>query len=410
MSVELSLFRCLCDKKELFNKYYPYISDVKNMDRDMLLLFKLVESYYEQYHSESISKDDLLSFYDYIHPVARNSALHREMIHTAFEMNVNTEIAEDHLQKFMERHYSARVMTMLQPVIEGRQFNKLVDAKLLTEEYITKMKYPPAESRVLVPQRLTIEELVHKEISPEGLTWSLPKLNEAIGVVRQGKFGLAYAYVDTGKSSFGARQVAHWAPQLKDDERIIWAGNEEGHAATELRITQSLLNWDKNQIANNMEEAHRLRELKGFKRILIFDSIYHCDNIQKLLEQYGPIIIVIDQVTKLRSKGRVTKDIEALTYVANFCREKAKEFNCGIFGLTQAIGEAHDKLWLEAVDIYNSRVGIQGELDYAIGIGRNFKDPSKQNLRYFNISKNKFGEHARFAVMFESGANVWTEI
>ena len=142
----------------------------------------------------------------------------------------------------------------------------------------------------------------------------------------------------------------------------------------------------------------------------MFDSIYHISNLEHLLEEHQPAIVVIDQVTKLRNQNKGGQDIEELTQIANFCREKAKEFNCHIFGLAQATGECAEKMYPELKDLYNSRVGIQGELDYAIGIGAVTKPESQANRRYFNICKNKFGNKPKFASVFDPANNKWTQI
>ena len=410
MSVELSLIRCVCDSREMFDKYYPYIKTLNNMDRDMRLLFTLVAKYYEKYNTQSISKDDLMAFYDYMYPLTKNRTLHTELIHNLFEMKVNVNIVQDHFENVMERHYAARMVQELQPVLEGGKFSVLPTIKDMAEEYVTKMKNPPPESMTLQPKELSIEELVSKEISPEGPTWPLQGLNNSIGVLRRGKFGIAYAYVDTGKSSFGARCSAHWLKQLKENELLIYAGNEEGLSAIQLRIWQSLLDKDKFWIAQNMQAAKDI-VARWTSRLKMFDSIYHIATINKLLEQYHPMVLVVDQVTKLKMPGKKqSKDVEELEAISNFCREKAKEFDTSIFGLTQGTGESHDKLYLELTDMYNSRVGIQGELDYAIGIGMDRKHPENANRRYFNVAKNKFGDHVRFMALFDSAPNIWTEV
>ena len=410
MSVELSLIRCVCESRELFDQYYPYVQGIHNMDKDMRLLFTLVADYYDKYNTQSISESDLLAFYDYKYPLTKNRILHTELIKTIFGMQVNKNIVQDHFEHMMERHYAATQIQLLQPVIEGEKFGVMSEVEQLATEYIGKMKNPPADATALIPKRLTAEELLSIEIDPEGCTWPLASLTNNIGVVRKGKFGIAYAYVDTGKSSFGARCTAHWLKQLKENELIVYAGNEEGLSAVQLRIWQSLLDKDKFWIKNHLSEASRLVE-PWMDKLYMYDSIYHIKSIDKILSKCRPIIMVIDQVTKLKLPGaKKAKDVEQLEDISNFCREKAKEYNCAIFGLTQATGDSHDKLWLELTDIYNSRVAIQGELDYAIGIGKDVKHPENANRRYFNISKNKFGDHVRFMAMFDAAPNIWTEV
>jgi hypothetical protein len=394
----------------MFDKYYPYIKELKNMDRDVKLLYDLLAKFYEQYAEQSVDGHAFTLFYAHMYPTTKNKVLHTEMINNLFTLDVNHDIAEDMLERVMEQHYASKMIQDLMPVVEQAKWGILPTIKDKAEEFIKKMKNPPPEARTLTPSRMTIEELVRKEISPEGYTWPLQGLQDSIGVVRMGKWGLGFAYVDTGKSSFGARCTAHWLKQMKDDEILLYCGNEEGSASIDLRVTQSLLDWTKDQIAADPTRADALRIERGFNRMLMFDSIYHINNIRDLLEQHQPAIVVIDQVTKLRTDSKKAKDIEELTNVANFCRENAKEFNCHIFGLAQGTGECADKMYPELKDLYNSRVGIQGELDYAIGIGMNTKVESQSNRRYFFVSKNKFGDKPKFATTFDPANNKWTMI
>ena len=78
----------------------------------------------------------------------------------------------------------------------------------------------------------------------------------------------------------------------------------------------------------------------------------------------------------------------------------AKLYNTSIICLAQAVGEAENRKYLKLSDIYGSRVGIQGELDYAIGIGRTMDDLAYANVRFINIPKNKLneGDTAKFNV------------
>ena len=410
-SVELSVLKAFCMSKELFDKYQLYVSSVKNLDRDVRVLFSTISQYYEKYQTEkSVEKENLHSYYDLSNPAAKDSRLHHEMINAMSEITIDPKILEDHLQNFLERHYASDIVAQLRPVVEGHKFGLLDKQVDRLAEYVSKMKYPPASVTALQPKDMSVKELIEKEVTPAGLTWPLMQLNKDIGVVRRGKFGIEYAYVDTGKSSFGWKCVAYWLEQLKDQDKkkIIYAGNEEGFGAGILRGTQTITGMSKAEIRDDPNTAALLRAENGWHNLLVFDSIYHINDVRKLLDRYRPYVMVIDQVTKLRSDSK-TQDVEALTSVSNFCREAAKEFDAHILGLAQATGDSFKKMWLELPDLYGSRVGIQGELDYAIGIGIG-RDEDRSNYRYFSITKNKFGDHSRFTALFNPAINDWTEI
>lgn len=407
MSVELSLLKCFCDSREMYDKYYPYLKDLDNMDRDIKLLFRLVDQFYTTYEQDKIGRDDLTALYDHLYTTSKNRSFHVELIKAMYEIDINPELTQDMLEKMMERHYATKAMNLLHPVLEGNKWGVLPDIRSLVDEFVRKMKYPPPEVRALTPHSMTVEELLSKEVNPDGLSWPLDELNESIGVVRPQTFGIEYAYPDSGKTSFMCRCVAHWAQQIDDDEVIVIAGNEEASSRTDLRITQSLLNWTKDQMAADPHRIHETRIARGYNRIKIFDSVHHVDNVIRLLEEYNPTVMAIDQVTKLGVDIKSTSDVKQIEAVANWCRERAKEFNCMIMGTTQGSGESLNKKWLELNDIYNTKIALQGEIDFGIGIGRDTKDPTKENWRFISIPKNKFGSHNKFAVIFEQANNIW---
>jgi hypothetical protein len=55
---------------------------------------------------------------------------------------------------------------------------------------------------------------------------------------------------------------------------------------------------------------------------------------------------------------------------------------------------------------------MQGELDYAIGIGRVVDDPTKEDLRFIHVSKNKLmdGSSCKFTTHFIKEKCEWHEV
>jgi hypothetical protein len=90
----------------------------------------------------------------------------------------------------------------------------------------------------------------------------------------------------------------------------------------------------------------------------------------------------------------------------------AEQFNTAIITVEQGVGEAINREWLRLTDIYNSRVGLQGELDYAVGIGRKVDKPSQENIRFFHVSKNKLfdGATIKFHTYFDKERCLWKTV
>ena len=101
--------------------------------------------------------------------------------------------------------------------------------------------------------------------------------------------------------------------------------------------------------------------------------------------------------------------MKAIQKLFNAYRELAKTYDTTIIGVAQGRGECENKKYLELSDIYGSRVAIQGELDWALGIGR-MLDPAYADQRFINIPKNKLGENAKFVTTFDRHKCLWEEI
>ena len=62
--------------------------------------------------------------------------------------------------------------------------------------------------------------------------------------------------------------------------------------------------------------------------------------------------------------------------------------------------------------MYDSKSGIQGNLDYAIGIGHIKNDAAKEKWRYLHVPKNKLWDGGRLkrSTIFEADINLWREV
>jgi len=127
-----------------------------------------------------------------------------------------------------------------------------------------------------------------------------------------------------------------------------------------------------------------------------------------LLEEHRPRIMYVDQAVKVEAE-KTDKEVKAIQKIFNAYRELAKAYDTTIIGVAQGRGECEDKKYLDLSDIYGSRVAIQGELDWALGIGR-VLDAAYADQRYINIPKNKFGDNDKFVTNFDKHMCVWEEM
>jgi len=352
-----------------------------------------------------------VSYYTVLFPASKDKEVYLDLIKVICSgKEFNEELSIKILEQIMERHFATIIVNRLIPVVEGQSYNELLNVYSDAESYIRRLKNPPREFMKLTPCELTLQEVVDTEINYEGLSWHLPSLNEAVGLLKRKSLGLVYAFVDSGKSSFSLAACAKFAKQIKDTEEVIlYCGNEESASVLNLRLTQAILGKTRYEIAESVEECENNRKELGFYHVKIFDQITNIKDIVALLEEYHPVCMFIDQAVKVEDSSS-DKEIRAIQRTFNAYRELAKLYDTAIVGVAQGKGECENKQWLNLSDIYNSRVAIQGELDYAIGIGRNMDNPAYIDARYINISKNKMGgPKSKFIVGFDDIRCQWKE-
>ena len=415
MQTELAILHLFCNSRETCTKYYPYVKGVKNLEKEIRLLFALVSSYYERYPDQcGVDEGSLSTFYDLLYPASKDRGVFRELIKSSFQVDATVEVITDLLEQMMERHVATTIVNELIPVVEGTKYGVVPKLIKTITDYTERLKHPPEESRALTPFECSVEDLMCMENSTEGPMWPMSALHTTIGRVRRQTSGLIFAYVDSGKTSFGIKSCTHFAEQLKDTkDTILYCGNEEAAHRVAKRMVQSMTSMSHQELDGDYDKAQKLLLSRGWDRIKLFDSITHTMHLEHLFKEYSPHIVFVDQGTKLRGAARGdASEIKEVQELFNWYREKAKEYNLALVSLCQATGDAENKKWLKLSDVYGSRVSIQGELDYAIGIGRVVDDTTKEDMRYFHVSKNKLlnGDSVKFSAHFDRHRCGWEEI
>lgn len=389
---EIAIFKKFITNKEDFDKYGGYFSKLPTFNKELKLLLNLISSYYDTYQSTSISTSELLTYFDYTYPNNSSRFSYAEIIKAIEQVEVNDELLINLIEQTVEKHYSNKIITELLPVIEGNKYSVLQNIPPIIDEYSSVLKNPNSKiNQDLIPNELSVQELVTKELNNPGLQFSLKKLNSVLGGLRTGTNNLMSAYVGAGKTSFWTKQAATFAKQLNDGEHILYAGNEEAAYRVNLRTTQALLNLSYNQILQDPEKIEKDRMEAGFGKIKIFDSITGTNQIRKLLDKYHTKVLIVDQGPKVvlsDYKNKDTKSVDHLELLFNWYRELAKEYDIGIISIAQSGLSGYNKRWLNLTDIYGSNSAIQGEVDFSIGMGF-LDDPAKETQRYFHITKAK---------------------
>lgn len=412
-SVELSIIKLFCDSREIESTHFGYIKVVGNMEKEIKLIFNLIDAYYKDYEDSNITKDDLISYYEIKYPKAKERNMHLDLIASAFALEVSSDLVKLSLDQLVEKHTVTTIVNKLIPVMEGEKYGVLESVRGDIDTFIDLLHNPPDSLVVPEPCRMTTQELIEQEIMDEGIPWHIRSVTNIVNGIRRKTLGLIYAFVDSGKTSFSFGACASFAQHLTDAENICYAGNEEDAPRMRLRFIQALLHKTRGQIACDGDEADRMAIEAGLNRVNIFDSITTGEQIQYIIKEYQPTILFIDQATDIEiDTKRKREGVDYLKALFKWYRRLANKHDIAVVGVSQGVGLAENTQWLKLSDIYGSRVAIQGALDYAIGIGRKIDDPVSEDLRFINIPKNKLhdGEGGKFVVNFSKQQCLWEEV
>ena len=176
-------------------------------------------------------------------------------------------------------------------------------------------------------------------------------------------------------------------------KHVLWINNEERGQKVRLRQIQSALKKSKDEVFQNVPKAvEEYQDRVGGKdRIIIKDSAsINVEEVEKLIKEYPPDLIIIDQLSKLvSSKSKNYNEAQRIQALGEQARQWAKE-HCTVIFTIWADGTAEGEKWIEMNQLYGSKTGVQGECDAIITIGRsNEETVADRNKRYIYIPKNK---------------------
>lgn len=197
-----------------------------------------------------------------------------------------------------------------------------------------------------------LEEIYNETVHKPGLRWRLPTLNRMLGSLRKGDFGFIFARPETGKTTFLASEVTHFAHQAESE--ILWFNNEEQGSKVKTRCYQATLACDLTKLYSDRSRANELFIKKTGGKIKIFDNAaVHRKQVENLCKSMQPSLIIFDQIDKIRGFHNDRKDLE-LGDVYIWARELAKTY-APVIGVCQADASGEGKKWLDMGNVSNAK-------------------------------------------------------
>lgn len=222
----------------------------------------------------------------------------------------------------------------------------------------------------------------------------LPKsLNKHIGGgLIAGSHTVVYAPPETGKTAFAINLMYGIC---KGGKTCLYVGNEESADMYLNRMLSRFTLWPMEKVQANREEAMEVARSRGWANLIFIHlSPGTIPQVQRLILEHMPDVVIIDQLVNLRMGGgkepEKTQLLEKLAYVMRMFYSKHKI--AGV-SMSQADENAIGKRILTIKNVYYSNIGVQGMADLMIGIGMD-NNMAHTGERMLCLTKNKLGgEH-----------------
>ena len=223
-------------------------------------------------------------------------------------------------------------------------------------------------------------------------TFNIPSLLRKIEGVNAGHLIEIGARPNTGKTSFHASLIAGPEGFARQGAKCVVLCNEEANHRVVHRYITAATGMDKYQVVEQKEKAMSLygsvRDNIKFKDVTGRDMSW----VESMCKSVRPDIVVLDMGDKFAVTNGFARQDEALKANAVHARMIAKQYNCGIFYMSQLSAEAEGKVLLNQSMMEGSRTGKAAEADLMILIAKNPAvegQEEEDNQRHLNIVKNK---------------------
>lgn len=361
-------------------KYSNNIEYIFNTNKELKYIYYCLTNLINKYQRDITYEE--LALYVLVNCQEKDKDTLSALLHSVSEQDTTSAVISDLIADVEQKHKAYNVALAALEVSEGRK--DFSDLLVLTEN----LNATKSDSDSLAGMFVTndLKELYESTTHKQGLRWRLQTLNRMLGSLRQGDFGFIFARPETGKTTFLASEVTHFATQAEGP--ILWFNNEEQGNKVQLRLYQAMLNINLTQLWSDFESNQQRYMERGGDRIKIRDSAaIHRREVEHFARELRPSLIIFDQLDKIKGFSGDARDDLRLGEIYSWAREIAKQY-CPVIAVSQAGASGEGKRWLTMDDVANAKTAKQAEADWILGIGKTH-DITEEYMRHLALSKNK---------------------
>lgn len=372
--------------KVYLESYGTLWSEVQ-VGKEIELLLNTIVEMYEKYPTKGTITPEELELYLFANKQIKEKEkeLFKELFIQLGKIELNDQIINDALCTIKRKQIAGQLAIEAFGMADGKEsFESVRDLYQKLDNLSSEGDGTTEGTNPFVTDDL--ETLYEQTVSTPGLRWRLGTLNRMLGSIRQGDFGFVFARPETGKTTFLASEVTHFATQT--DRPILWFNNEEQGNKVKIRLYQSALRVQLHELMSDRQRnKQRYLESTG-GNIRIFDSAsIHRNQVEQFCRKYSPGLVIFDQIDKIKGFPHDEREDIRLGSIYIWARELAKQY-CPVIGVCQAGGTAEGKRYLTMDDVTNAKTSKQAEADWILGIGKTH-DNNLEFVRHLSVCKNK---------------------
>lgn len=383
---DIILIKKLSDKK-LFTRLIPYIKE-HSVSKETWKFLSGMRNYFKSYpDNDAIIWSEFKVFFFAISKL-------KDEEHKVFdvyfkrieEVDADSAVVDDVLKNYITRDYATQIMNKAVNILNETDDGVIDEVETILAAYKKEVGCAVTKDDLFVPASL---KSAVAECSSVGFNWRLNELNISAGPLRTGDFAVIAARPETGKTTFIASELTHFATQLKDDGRpIVWVNNEERSSKVMSRVIQSYFGTTLSDLLTHEDEYDKRYTTEVGNRIRIINDEMGLNNVKKLsalFDECNPALIVFDQLDKVQGFNREARDDIRLGKLYEWARDLAKRFG-PVIAVSQASEQADYVKYIPMSMLRGSKTDKAGEADLILTIGKDHDDEYK---RYINVPKNK---------------------
>jgi replicative DNA helicase len=394
MISDLTLIKLFFSGADVYQNYSPFIR-TEALSREAQMILKDIGAFYGQFtDQEQIDPDRFVTWFNQVqHPelTETQSQLYAELFRRVSEQELeqHDEFIQGILSHFKTEEFKGKITSYLE--------KKDWDPEVLKELIETYQKEVQIDAMGEYEEN-SLGAMLAKETRHEGLQWRLNCLKRSIGPIIAGDFGVVAAYVETGKSSWLASEVAHFAHQVTDGD-ILWFNNEQTNDRVQKRIWCAALGVSESVLASDPALYTQMytQYMHGdINRVKVFDCYdMSVNDIRKKMDKYNPKLVIIDMIDHLKGGGddknadwrRLQKLYYETRRLARVCPVLgASQCNSSVTWMDYETQTTKFQHYISMKQLAGSGQGKQEAMDFMITIG---KDEAYPKTRYLHVCKNK---------------------